>query len=46
VLAHQERRRSEDRDLLAGHRDDEGGAQSDLGFAEADVAAQMGLDLV
>ena len=35
------RRRHHDRDLLAVHRRDEGGAQRDLGLAEADVAADQ-----
>ena len=39
VLARQQRRRHHDGDLLAVHRGDEGGAQRDLGLAEADIAA-------
>ena len=39
MLARQERRRHDDRDLLAGDRRREGGAQRDLGLAEADIAA-------
>ena len=39
VLARQQRGRHDDRDLLAGHRGHEGGAQRHLGLAEADVAA-------
>ena len=41
MLADQQRRRREDRDLPAGHRDDERGAQRDLGLAEADIAADQ-----
>ena len=41
VLARQQRRRHHDRDLLAVHRGDEGGAQRHLGLAEADVAADQ-----
>ena len=41
VLAREQRRRHHDRDLLAVHRGDEGGAQRDLGLAEADVAADQ-----
>ena len=39
VLAGEERGGGDDRDLHAGHGGDEGGAQRDLGLAEADVAA-------
>ena len=41
VLAGEERRRHDDGDLLAAHRGDEGGAERDLGLAEADVAADQ-----
>ena len=41
VLAREQRRRHDDRDLLAVHRRDEGGAQRHLGLAEADVAADQ-----
>ena len=41
MLARQQRRRHHDRDLLAVHRGNEGGAQRDLGLAEADVAADQ-----
>ena len=41
MLARQQRRRHHDRDLLAAHRRDEGGAQRHLGLAEADVAADQ-----
>ena len=41
VLARQQRRRHHDRDLLAVHGGDEGGAQRHLGLAEADVAADQ-----
>ena len=37
----QQRRRHHDRDLLAVHRGDEGGAQRHFGLAEADVAADQ-----
>ncbi len=43
VLADEQRRRREDRDLLACHRDHEGGAERDLGLAEADVAADQAI---
>ncbi len=36
-----QRRRHHDRDLLAVHRGDEGGAQRHFGLAEADVAADQ-----
>ena len=39
MLLHQQRRRREHRDLLAGLRGDERGAHRDLGLAEADIAA-------
>ena len=39
MLARQQRRRHHHGDLLARHRRDEGGAQRDLGLAEADIAA-------
>jgi hypothetical protein len=39
VLAREQRGRRDHRDLLSGHRRDEGGAQRDLGLAETDVAA-------
>ena len=39
VLAREQRGRHHDRDLLAVHRGDEGGAQRDLGFTEAHIAA-------
>ena len=39
VLLGEQRRRRQDRDLLAAGDGDEGGAQRDLGLAEADVAA-------
>ena len=41
VLARQQRGRHHHRDLLAGHRGDEGGAQRHLGLAEADIAADQ-----
>ena len=41
VLAREQRGRHHDRDLLAAHRRDEGGAQRHLGLAEADVAADQ-----
>ena len=41
VLAAEQRRRRDDRDLEAGHDGDEGGAQRHLGLAEADVAADQ-----
>ena len=41
VLPRQQRRRHHDRDLAAGHRRDEGGAQRHLGLAEADIAADQ-----
>ncbi len=41
VLAREQRGRHHDRDLLAVHRGDEGGAQRHLGLAEADVAADQ-----
>ncbi len=41
MLARQQRRRHHDRDLAAGHRRDKGGAQRDLGLAEADIAADQ-----
>ena len=41
VLAREQGRRHHDRDLLAVHRGDEGGAQRHLGLAEADVAADQ-----
>ena len=41
VLAGEQGRRRDDRDLLAGHGGDEGGAQRDLGLAEADIAADQ-----
>ena len=41
VLARQQRGRHHDRDLLAVHRRDEGGAQRHLGLAEADIAADQ-----
>ena len=41
VLAREQRRRRDDRDLLAVDRRGEGGAQRDLGLAEADVAAHQ-----
>ena len=41
VLARQQRRRRDDRGLLAVDRRGEGGAQRDLGLAEADVAADQ-----
>ncbi len=41
VLARQQRRRRDDRRLLAVDRRGEGGAQRDLGLAEADVAAHQ-----
>ena len=41
MLARQQRRRHDHRDLLAAHRRDEGGAQRHLGLAEADVAADQ-----
>jgi hypothetical protein len=41
VLARKQRRRHHDRDLLAVHRRDEGGAQRDLGLAEPNVAADQ-----
>ena len=39
MLAGEQRRGHDDGDLRAGHRDREGGAQRDLGLAEADIAA-------
>ena len=39
VLARQQRRRHDHRDLLAVHRGDERGAQGHFGLAEADIAA-------
>ncbi len=39
MLAREQRRRHDDRDLLAVDRGGEGGAQRDLGLAEADIAA-------
>src|SRR6185295_12584805 len=39
VLTREQRRRHDDRHLLAVHRRDKGRAQSDLRLAEADVAA-------
>ena len=39
MLAREKRRRHDDRDLLAFDRGSEGGAQRDLGLAEADIAA-------
>ena len=41
VLAREQRRRHDDRHLLAVHRGDEGGAQRHLGLAEADIAADQ-----
>ena len=41
MLARQQRRRHDDRRLLAVDRGGEGGAQRDLGLAEADVAADQ-----
>ena len=41
VLAREQGRRHHDRDLLAVHGGDEGGAQRHLGLAEADVAADQ-----
>ena len=41
MLARQQRGRHHDGDLRAGHRGDEGGAQRDLGLAEADIAADQ-----
>ena len=41
VLLGQQRGRRQDRHLLAAHHRDEGGAQRDLGLAEADVAADQ-----
>ena len=41
MLARQQRRRHHDRDLLAVHGGDEGGAQRHFGLAEADVAANQ-----
>ena len=41
VLAREQRRRHHDRDLLAAHRGNEGGAQRHLGLAEADIAADQ-----
>ena len=41
VLLGQQRGRRQDRDLLAAGDGDEGGAQRDLGLAEADVAADQ-----
>ena len=41
VLLGEQRRGREDRDLLAAGDGDEGGAQRDLGLAEADVAAHQ-----
>ena len=41
MLARQQRRRHDDRHLLAVHRGDEGGAQRHLRLAEADIAAHQ-----
>ncbi len=41
MLAREQGRRRDHRDLLAVHRRDEGGAQRNLGLAEADVAADQ-----
>ena len=41
MLARQQGRRADHRDLLARHRRDEGRAQRDLGLAEADIAADQ-----
>ena len=41
MLPRQQRGRHHDRDLRARHRGDEGGAQRDLGLAEADIAADQ-----
>ena len=41
MLAGEQRRRHDDRDLATGHRGDEGGAQRHLGLAEADIAADQ-----
>ena len=41
MLARQQGRRADQRDLLARHRHDERGAERDLGLAEADVAAHQ-----
>ena len=41
VLARQQRGRADDRDLAACHGHDEGGAERDLGLAEAHVAADQ-----
>ena len=41
VLARQQRRRHDDRHLLARHGDGEGRAQRHFGLAEADVAADQ-----
>ena len=41
MLAREQRGRHDDRDLLAGHRRDEGGAQRHLRLAEADIAADQ-----
>ena len=41
VLAGEKRGRHDDRDLPPAHGDDEGGAQGDLGLAEADVPAHQ-----
>ena len=41
MLPRQQRRRHHHRDLRARHRGDEGGAQRDLGLAEADIAADQ-----
>ena len=41
MLARQQRGRHDDRDLLAVHRGDKGGAQRHFGLAEADIAADQ-----
>jgi hypothetical protein len=41
MLAGEQRGRHHDGDLRAGHGGDEGGAQRDLGLAEADIAADQ-----
>ena len=41
MLAGQQRGRADQRDLIPGHRRDEGGAQRHFGLAEADVAAHQ-----
>ena len=41
MLAREQRRRHHHRHLLAGERGDEGGAERDLGLAEADIAANQ-----